>query len=637
MTIKNFSYHAFAFLLLATALHVEASASRDLQEGLVLSNPAVLRELENKGFGLADLISVRSDLGVQSNAQLAALPTFQPIIENMQKEVSDFKTKHPKSGVGLQFGERLFDLSYLTNARARFVLVGIINRLDQAYKDSNHCGETRFIYRLVYNVVDKGNPMMSRMPMTVNLLFNAGRDGSRATCAEIAKSWQQVSAKTTADEMTSLGPLRSSLFERAQIRQLEINLQIVRLPASSAPGFGGHAEYLLKVYRWTGATFSEAVLENQIDRERLAKDPELLAELKAWLTDPRNTKAIDQGTHLIPEKFLARRALSIAPGGITRSANRPFFSLLSPSDLAKISFDGLEQVKSPMGFLRRLNDSSCIGCHQSRAIGGFHFTGRDPFGKYPGNSVYLPGSAHFMGDLTRRKEILQQFASGAGDVDMSRGFSERPQERRAKELLGSGLLNGWGAHCSSGNDPSFKGWTCAEGLTCKSLLDKQDGLGNGICLSQTHQEVGDPCESGRIETSSYGVDKYKRTAILLEVKDKNTMCSPQSQAPGTKTGGFLNGSVRKLTCDNLPSEAVCGPLPAARPGFNACIGKKTFTQCLKEFSLGVGLRGCDQLSPCRDDYICAESFDPTRGSCVPPYFLVQFRVDGHPRGEKSAE
>jgi len=42
----------------------------------------------------------------------------------------------------------------------------------------------------------------------------------------------------------------------------------------------------------------------------------------------------------------------------------------------------------------------------------------------------------------------------------------------------------------------------------------------------------------------------------------------------------------------------------------------------------------DQKTPCRDDYICAESFVPERGVCVPPYFLFQFRVDGHPKGNK---
>ncbi len=280
--------------------------------------------------------------------------------------------------------------------------------------------------------------------------------------------------------------------------------------------------------------------------------------------------------------------------------------------------------------MRRLNESTCIGCHQTRAIGGFHFMGKDPQGRYPGNSVFLPGSAHFMGDQLRRKNITQAIAAKSGQIDFSRGFSDRPQLRFADGLDASGLLNGWSAHCSTGKDPSFKAWTCSAGLVCKTLLDTKDGL--GVCIEPT-QHIGDPCEEGVIKNTAFGVDHYLQTSDDIKLKIPNTMCSPQSQAPGTLTGGFLNGNIRTLSCQNLPPEATCGPLPASRPGFNSCVGRKNFGDCLKEYSVGVGLRGCDQTTPCRDDYICSESFDPKRGVCVPPYFLFQFRVDGHPKGD----
>ena len=47
------------------------------------------------------------------------------------------------------------------------------------------------------------------------------------------------------------------------------------------------------------------------------------------------------------------------------------------------------------------------------------------------------------------------------------------------------------------------------------------------------------------------------------------------------------------------------------------------------FSNPAALRACDVDSPCRDDYICARS-GSERGVCLPPYFLFQLRVDGHP-------
>jgi hypothetical protein len=85
-------------------------------------------------------------------------------------------------------------------------------------------------------------------------------------------------------------------------------------------------------------------------------------------------------------------------------------------------------------------------------------------------------------------------------------------------------------------------------------------------------------------------------------------------------------------CQDIPAGGVCGSLPTAKPGFNSCLGAgKNFVECIRAFAAPRGLRGCDALNPCRDDYICAEAQNG-KGACVPPYFLFQFRVDGHPVG-----
>jgi hypothetical protein len=604
-----------------------ANLGANLEENLAITAPGILRALEFKGFSLSHMLTQSPTTPILGNLELSKIGPMQPVLANLRAEMQAHKP------VG-----RLFDLDYLANPKARFALVGVVNRADRGYVYNNRCGEIRFIYRLAYRVTDHSAEVFSRLPMTINLVYRAGAAADDVSCANVANAWLKTKTDTKSDELMSVGPLNRAFFDYKNLVALELNLQIDRSGAGAAGGFGGHAVYLMKVYDWNGSTFEEGTLENQIDRAALLASPSLMKELKAYFLDPKMQKAIDGGTFVLPKKFLAKKAITVSPGGMARSANRPYFNLFTEAEL-KTSFSANgEQVRSGDAFVRRLNDSTCTGCHQTRAIGGFHFTGMDPFGKYPGNSVALPGSAHYLGDLARRHDLLTAIAGRASSVDFSRGFSARPQLRRSKSLIGSGLLNGWSSHCSTGKDPSFKDWTCAEGLQCKTFFDISDKTGMGVCISK-EQKVGDPCEFGQTANSGFGKDQFTRVGKRL-VTVPNAMCSPQSQDRGTKTGGFLGGNVRLLSCQDkpgepgLPPEANCGPLPASRPGFNACIGKKNFDQCLRDFSMGVGLRGCDQKNPCRDDYICAESFKTDRGVCVPPYFLFQFRVDGHPKGDK---
>ncbi|WP_413576678.1 hypothetical protein ACLVWU_01415 [Bdellovibrio sp. HCB290] len=619
-----------SLFIVGLGLSLATHASEEIERGLYLSKSETLRELELKGFSLPALLMNSPSAGRLSNQDLAKVANYQTVVQSIKTEVADFQTKNADLG-------RFFDVRFLQSPNARFVLVGAINRADRGFHTGNKCGETRFVYRLTYQTTDNGKAVFSRLPMTINLVYRAGIQTDDSSCAELAASWLKMSDKSTSAQWTEEGPLQSKFFNPGNLDRLEINLQVVRAGAGAAGDFGGHAEYLLKVYKMANGAFLESTLENQIDRSLLSNNPALLAELKQWLLKPENIIAADQGTLLIPTKFLAKSAYSLAPGGIARSANRAFYGLVKQEDVQGVEYDKLNIVKSPAGFIRRLNDSTCTGCHQTRAIGGFHFTGKDPLNRYPGNSVFLPASPHFLSDLGRRRDLVNAIANKQ-EFSFARGFSARPYVREPKELENSGLYNGWGAHCATA-DASFSKWSCAKGLTCKQFIDISDKSGMGICINEV-QQVGDPCEFGSVSNSGFRKDQYSRFPVKYTVNVPNAQCSPQSQLAGTKTGGFLFGSVRLKSCQNgpgepgLPPEAECGPLPAVAPGFNACIGTKNFDECLREFSMGVGLRGCDAKNPCRDDYICAESFRPDRGVCVPPYFLFQFRVDGHPRGDQ---
>jgi hypothetical protein len=83
-------------------------------------------------------------------------------------------------------------------------------------------------------------------------------------------------------------------------------------------------------------------------------------------------------------------------------------------------------------------------------------------------------------------------------------------------------------------------------------------------------------------------------------------------------------------CADLRHGETCGTI-AILQGFNACLAaRKPFAACLRENVRPAALKTCSEVEPCRDDFICAQTADG-HGACIPPYFLFQLRIDGHPQ------
>ena len=501
------------FALLCGALPAHAAQDVALERGAAIIDPLALRELDRGRFGIAGmLLPERSANTPLSSGELFALPSMAAVRQAIDGEFDRYTARHKASlpdetiGVGDSFDFQLFDRTKLYSADTRFVLAGIVNRMDRAYLDGASCGEIRLIYRLTRtNAPMTGTSAVSpRLPMTLNVVLKAkggnavDRNGTTITCSEIARRWLAAGelSLTGAELAEKLQGGLLELIDDQNIDRIETNLQIAHAPKSAVRDF--RTDYLLKVFRYDAPAhvFRESPMENQIDRDRILADESLKREFRAWLLDPKHLAEFDRGTVLIPEKFLAAYAIAPTPVGFELSNLQPEFGLVQGEGanpvfeeteivaaLKKATEGGvkLQNIRSVGGFERRLNDITCSGCHQTRGIGGFHFPGVDWMAARPSNSTVVPASPHFFGDQIRRRDILSALRDGR-QPDYSRGFSSRPQLRGnpelVGELLGTGYNDGWGAHCYAantkggdvkipGNDRSFRSWTCAEGLTCE--------------------------------------------------------------------------------------------------------------------------------------------------------------------------
>ncbi len=670
--------HAIAALfILAGTL----PASAAMEDGLAITDPVLLQKLESPDpaqprahtYSIADLLfpSENRVAGPLKNDNLFRGP-LKTVAETL---ISDIGTLPQKSldGAALKafadggYPQLRFSAFLLNHPDSGFVLTGIVNRMDRAFRtvDGLHkikvCGEIRFIYRLTYDVtINGGTKVASRLPFTVSVVLNARDENDRITCAEIARRWEALRkpmtpAETLAYLKSKDGPL--DYIKPSQVDRVEVNLQLFRLPASMKTDFGGDAEYLLRVFRRTapGQPFLPTRMENQIGRAKLVADPQLRERFKKFLLSDAALADLDRGILDVPFPYLADVAVSVSPGGAARSENAVFLGLATDEEILGALQDyvargkKLETLGSAESFRLRLDELSCTGCHQTRAIAGFHFPGADLPGEPASNAVAVPASAHFFADLPRRQAVVDAFAANK-PPDFSRGFSARPDPKFRAALAGTELFDGWGATCYVGDDPSFTDWTCARGLKCSIIHGSRSSPGMGTCISAGPARIGDPLEFGDVQTKTYGNDGYRRLTppgstdpdsyVMPKTPTDRAdyVAAHQGFRAADKTGGFPAGMLRTRVaaardCKKLPREATCGRVAAT--GFNDCIADgKPFRDCLKLTRL-AGLRACDRAHPCRQDYICTAPYPDLKdarnmGTCIPPYFMFQFRVDGHP-------
>jgi len=564
---------------------------------LLVNDLGVLGQLEGAGFDLGGRLGGAS----VNNAMLAtSSPIYRQLADVVATDLDQVKAADPTAAVGLGTTHRLFDVKWLRAASARFRLVAVTNRTDRAAATPGACGEVRFVYRLMYTAPSGS----SRLPMTMLVVHE--QPEQQGGCSAVARGWQGQTS--TADKLRA-GPL-SAIGPAVRI---EINYQSVRWPAGARGDLGGHAEYLMRVFQISGATLTAMKLPNTIATNLSAAQK---TQLRTWIVD--NLAKIDDGTAIVPDAYLATKALSVSPRGLARGANRPYLMAFPDPEatFAGVDLSRMAMVKSPGGLVRRLDTMSCQGCHQSRGLAGFHILGQEDADASRANAVEVGTSPHLHEELRWRKAALAHIAAD-GTVGSPRPFAER----------NSAVPGTYGSHCGLG-DASFATWTCATGFTCKDV----NGEEVGMCVPETGPSAGDACETSSVTLDA---NPHRDTVFDMAVQGckvpsgGSATCS-RSSASGS-VGGFPNGSctARCPTMGKIGGAAICGATPPS--GFNECIGAgKSFTVCL-ENATPAFRRRCDSANACGDDYVCAGVAGAPKGvgACMPPYFIFQARVDGH--------
>lgn len=569
----------------ASASLLDLPTTPPTDAALLVDDPRTMVRLETDGFSLDRVLT---------------LGQRRSLYEIVQSDMSEIVR-----GLTSKSVQRPFRTAWM--ARGRFELVGVVNRLDRRVFDPpsgpSTCGEVRLVYRLALE--NPGRPS-TRLPMTVNVRIPqpARADG----CTSVARAWRGPH---------DVGALLAALPPPTKV---ELNFQSVHVP-SSRDDMDDHAEYVERTLSVVGDRLEPDTL---LDTPRDDLSDAERADLLAWIA--QNLDAIDDGRAVVPARFLAQRAISVSPRGLVKPANRPFGRLFGGDEVSgsaafraaipAAALAGRARVTNHALLLRRLDEATCPGCHQSRGIAGFHLLGEERDRSVAFNALAVGHSPHLGADLAYRRAYLEALADGRAPPP-SRPFAARPD--------GDGT---YGAEC--GVVPELASWTCAPGLACRDLHHGPVG----VCAPAVTSRAGEPCEAVRTELASRPegplvVSTGADPSCPLPVNEARTglFCAPNWLG---FTGGMCSERCDAVGAIDEASRAICAALPSAGYEAECFVGREPVELCLPRHLVRARIATCDAAHPCRDDYACARvPGAPTgAGACIPPYFVFQLRVDG---------
>jgi hypothetical protein len=263
--------------------------------------------------------------------------------------------------------------------------------------------------------------------------------------------------------------------------------------------------------------------------------------------------------------------------------------------------------------MRRLDELTCSGCHQSRAVAGFHMLGEERPGKEPFNALAVGASPHLVAELAWRHADLAATAKGWAYATPP-PFGEHPS-----------ATGGLGAPC--GLDPEYASWACAPGFSCRNLHHGE----LGECAPAAASGPGDVCENAR----SIADPRPEGPRVRHDAQTKCVSATPDAPGETFCAPNYLGftGGMCGERCKNLGEMAfgtVCAPLPSAGYEADCFFARQPVEECLKKHLVSARARTCSATGLCREDYACARipGAPAGTGACVPPYFVFQVRDDG---------
>jgi hypothetical protein len=517
---------------------------------LFVGDPETLVAFEKRGLAFADVVGERARAD---------------ILHAVERDIAELTANPPPNDP-----RRAFVPAWIT--RGTFELTGVVNRIDRRRFEPTGCGEARLVYRLALT-----NPgrVTTRLPMTVNVRIPHPKD-----CAAVARRW--LENEDPPSFITSLG-LPS---------EIEINYQSTHVPAYRTD-MDDSAEYVMRAFAIApGKARNDYGLapEGLFNTPRPDADPEALV---AWAN--AHLPEIEATTFTLPKELLAERVISVSPRGLERTQNRPWHAL---------------EGRLPPLVLRRLDEATCIGCHQTRGVAGFHLLGEDR-GKATFNALAMGPSPHFAKDLRWRVRDLARAAKG------------EPPEPRPFASFPDGKLD---SDC--GLTPAFASWTCEAGLTCRDVHHGELGL----CAQPGSTVPGATCE----DVSFVADARFEGPIVTAKTPDPQCPAASGAMDKGAFCApnwlGFTGGlcSERCAKVGERRGNAICAELPSAGYEADCFVSKEPIERCLSRHLVTAWVASCDADHLCRPDYGCARVKNAPKGTgaCVPPYFIFQARVDG---------